>query len=265
VSRALNWVETSRGDLALRHLEGVHDYGIDAVVTSRSGGVSAAPYDTLNLGDHVGDAPECVVENRGRVATAMGVDPDRLVISSQVHGAVVNDIDQWSGEPIVGDAMTTTRDDVALAVLVADCLALLVFDTRGPRIALVHAGWRGLRDHVIGATLSTFSELARVRVVIGPHISSARYQVGPEVARHFTGVVGALHDDEGDRHRLDLEAVALHQLAHASVKREHVTLSTASTDDVDHFFSDRAQRPCGRFGLVVRRRSYDSSAREGIQ
>ena len=153
MSVPLSWIEAARGDLPLYFLEGLRDSGVDLVVTRRGGGVSPAPFDTLNLGDHVGDDAALVTENRRRVAAAMGVQPSKLVISKQVHGAAVNDVDAWVGEALVGDAMVTTRDDVALAVLVADCLPLLFFDRQSPLFAVAHAGWRGLEAHVITETL----------------------------------------------------------------------------------------------------------------
>ncbi len=252
----LNLVARSRGDLPLYCLEGIREFGVDAVITGRRGGVSAAPYDTLNLGDHVGDELSSVLQNRRLVAQAMGVDATKFVTARQVHGAVVNDVDSWTGDALVGDALVSTRDDVALAALVADCVPLLVVDPHSAKFAVVHAGWRGLVTGVIAATLAHFHS-TELRVVIGPHISRARYQVGPEVAQHFDEISGACFPDVGDRRRLDLAVVALSQLVAGGVLDQNVTLCCADSDN-DTFFSDRAQRPCGRFGLVARRTPYDS-------
>lgn len=249
---------TTRADLGVVGLEHLRAMGVDAFVTTRFGGVSPAPYDTLNLGDHVGDDPSRVEENRRRVAAALDLAPSQLAISRQVHGAVVNDLDEWDGEALVGDAMVSTRDDVALAVLVADCVALLFVEASGPRVAVAHAGWRGLVEGVIPATLAHFERPDDVRVVLGPHISPARYQVGPEVAEHFESIAGACREDEGDRRRLDLGVIARYQLGLAGVALELVE-ELGHNDDSDLFFSDRAQRPCGRFALVVRRTPYHSS------
>lgn len=257
----LNLSTRSRGGLPLYDLADVRD--VDAVVTGRLGGVSSAPYDSLNLALHVGDDPLFVEENRRRVAAALDLGTEKLVIASQVHGAVVNDIDAWTGDALVGDVLVTTRGDVALCVLVADCVPLLFVEPDGARIAVAHAGWRGLAAGVIAATLACFTTPREVRVVIGPHISSARYQVGPEVAEHFAAVKGACLEDVGERRRLDLGVIATHQLLAGGVLDEHLTRCTPYTDDAQTFFSDRAQRPCGRFGLVARRTSYDSSVREG--
>lgn len=261
---SLNLIARSRGALPLFELDASVEWGVDSFVTGRIGGVSVAPYDRLNLATHVGDDPSYVAQNRQRVAAALGLDATHLVTSSQVHGAHVNDVDTWNGETLVGDALVSTRDDVALCVLVADCLPLLFVDTAGPRFAVAHAGWRGLAAGVIAATLTHFENPDTVRVVIGPHISRHRYQVGPEVAQHFTDVDGAVLADLGDRRRLDLSVIALHQLAREGVDVANVALCVPGTDDGSIFFSDRAQRPCGRFGLVARR-FYDATPKEGLQ
>ncbi|MBW4029193.1 MAG: laccase domain-containing protein [Acidobacteria bacterium] len=263
MSVALTLATPSRDGLPRFELDAMREFGVDAFVTGRGGGVSTAPYEHLNLALHVGDDPRLVAENRRRVAAAARVAPSHLVTSHQVHGATVNDLDHWRAGPLEGDALVTTRDDVALCVLVADCVPLLFVDPTDARVAVAHAGWRGLVAGVIPATLAHFARANEVRVVVGPHISSARYQIGPEVARHFSDVDGACHEDQGDRQRLDLGVVTRHQLRRGGVLDEHVTSCTPYTDDGGVFFSDRAQRPCGRFGLVARRATYDATRREG--
>lgn len=250
-----------RGTLARYDLSAWREFGVEAFVTGRRGGVSAAPYDELNLAAHVGDDPAHVAENRRRVAASLGLDASRLVTSTQVHGAVVNDVDRWRGEVLVGDALVTTRRDVALAVLVADCVPLVVFDPPSGRLAVIHAGWRGLVAGVIPATLAHFTSVREVRVAIGPHISSARYQVGPDVAAHFDDVRGACLADVADRSRLDLEAVVAHHLRAGGVSEVHVSSSAQRTDGGGEFYSDRAQRPSGRFALVARRTPDDATRR----
>lgn len=255
MSRALKLVARSRGDLPLYDLDDVRDYGLDVVVTTRRGGVSTSPYASLNLADHVGDDGVAVAENRRRVAHALAVPAPSLVVATQVHGNVVNDVDDWSGGALVGDALVATRDDVALAVLVADCVPLLILDPRGPRFALVHAGWRGLAQGIIPATLAHFARVGELLVVIGPRISPASYQVGPEVATSFESIPGACREDVGDRRRLDLGVIAQHQLLAHGVPSENVLVAGAMTDGGGEFYSDRAARPSGRFALVARRTS----------
>jgi YfiH family protein len=222
---------------------------VDAFFTDRFGGVSLAPYDSLNLATHVGDQAVAVAENRRRVEVAVGAS---LVTVNQVHGTTV--LDAAYVEPsTAADALTYDRDDLALAMLVADCVPILLIDTASPRFAVVHAGWRGLQAHVIAAALTAFTRANSVYAFVGPSISVAAYQVGPEVAMQFTDTPDAVWPDGGDRSRLDLRRVATSQLLDAGVLEDDVECSTQVTDGGDVFFSDRAQRPCGRFALVAKR------------
>jgi hypothetical protein len=238
-----------RGPLTVHPVASVREFGVEAFVTDRFHGASEAPYDSLNLGDHVGDDPEHVRENRRAVARAIGAD--RLVIVRQVHGARV--IDARDATPhSEADALFSDGSDLALAILVADCVPLLLVESTSSRFCLVHAGWRGLRAGIIAEALGQFCA-AEVHAFLGPSISPARYQVGPDVAAHFDDVPNALTPDGADRSRLDLRLVATTQLRAAGVNEEHISLSAQVTDGGDVFFSDRAHRPCGRFGIVAKR------------
>ncbi len=238
-----------RGALGVLSL-GLREWGVDAVITTRAGGVSEAPYDSLNLATHVGDDPHRVQVNRARLAAAMRVGPERLVSVAQVHS---NEVLEVEG-PVTGqaDALVSSSRDLAVMVLVADCLPILLVDAAQRRVGVVHAGWRGLAAGVIAAAVERFEDPARVLGVVGPGISVRAYQVGPEVARHFSEVPGALASDHGDRSRLDLRVVALAQLAAAGLAAERVRYVPAATDGGARFFSDRASRPTGRFALSAR-------------
>jgi len=240
------------GVLNVYPIEFARHFGVRVFVTDRTGGVSPAPYESLNLGDHVGDEPANVQENRRRVADAIGVETNRLVIINQVHGRDVVDVNEATAES-VGDVIIDYGDGFAVAVLVADCLPILLVDEDSPTLAVVHAGWRGLQNNVLESALEHFEHHDAVHAFLGPSISSASYQVGPEVAEHFANVPGAVTPDTGDRSRLDLRAVAVAQLLGLNVTDQHITVATQSTDGGVTFFSDRAARPCGRFALVARR------------
>ncbi len=244
-----------RGPLSVYGVEHMRHFGIDAFVTDRFGGVSLAPFDTLNLAEHVCDRPEHVEENRRRVAKAIGVNHDDLVTARQVHGHDVVDVDAIP-RAAVGDALVTSQSGVALVILVADCVPLLLVDESTSRFAVVHAGWRGLVAGVLAKTLAHFEDPSAVHAFLGPCISSEAYQVGPEVAEHFSGIVDALYADQGDRSRLDLRRVVHAQLDDLGVLDDHVSHARQSTDGGELFYSDRAQRPCGRFGLIAMRSSY---------
>lgn len=224
--------------------------GAPCLLTTRRGGVSEGPYESLNLGDHVGDEPERVARNRARVAAAIGVAPHALVVASQVHGADVLEVEA-PAQGLIGDAMVTASREVALAVLVADCVPLALADKE--RVAVVHAGWRGLDARVIAAAVGHFSDPTAVSCVIGPAIEPARYPVGAEVAERFARWPSALLRGPDGATHLDLVAVARAQLADAGVAPASTTVLERHTGQADDFFSDRRERPCGRFALVVRR------------
>jgi YfiH family protein len=244
----------ARGVLSVHPIESVLEFGVDAFVTDRFNGVSVGPYDSLNLGDHVGDDDEAVRENWRRVADAIGVSLDDLVTVHQVHGTTVLEARE-AGRHRDADAIVSDDSDLALAIVVADCLPLLLVDGSSKSFAVVHAGWRGLAHGVIGRALERFRDTRTVRAFLGPSISLDGYQVGPEVAQYFTAVPSAVVADVGDRSRLDLRRVATTQLLHAGVPVDRVVRSRDVTDGGEVFFSDRAQRPCGRFALVAKRAS----------
>ncbi|HEY5266394.1 MAG TPA: polyphenol oxidase family protein [Acidimicrobiales bacterium] len=250
VDEALN--TQKRGPLTVHIFESARQLGVDAFVTDRFAGISSTPYDSLNLGDHVGDRASDVEENRRRVAQAAGVGPEHLVIVRQIHGADILDASRATAES-EADGLATDRADLALAILVADCVPIVLVDSASSHLVAAHAGWRGLAGGVIKSALATFESPSTVYAFIGPSISREAYQVGPEVAVHFSDVEGALSLDVDDRSRLDLRHVASHQLLEGGVPDPSIVRSRQVTDGGEVFFSDRAQRPCGRFALVAKR------------
>jgi YfiH family protein len=238
--------------LSVYPIEFARHFGVSAFVTDRFGGVSTAPYESLNLGDHVGDDVDHVHENRARVALAISVDPSRLVIVHQAHSTTVV-LANEATEESSGDIIVDYGDEFAIAILVADCVPLLLVDEDSPTLAVVHAGWKGLASGVISNALLRFEHPESVHAFLGPCISQEAYQVGPEVAEKFTTVPGAVVPDTGDRSRLDLRHVAVSQLLGGRLTDDHIVISRQATDGGETFFSDRAQRPCGRFAVVAKR------------
>ena len=241
-----------RAQLSVYPFEGARRLGVDAFVTDRFGGVSTGPYESLNLGAHVFDDDEAVTQNRRRVARAAGVELERLVIVRQVHGVQCVDA-RHANADTRADVIVTDDDDVALAVLVADCVPVLLIDAATRRMVVAHAGWRGLHAGVLTSAVSLFADPDHVHAFVGPCISFEGYQVGPEVAASFAHVRGTLRADGGDRSRLDLRRVAVHELSTNGVFDDHIEVCAQSTDGGETFFSDRAARPCGRFALVAKR------------
>jgi YfiH family protein len=244
----------TRGPLSVYPVEAVRAFKVDAFVTDRFGGVSEAPYDSLNLATHVGDRIEHVRENRQRVATASGVIEAHLVTARQVHGHQVLEVGAPSAN-LEGDGLVTSLPGLALAILVADCVPILLVDQASPFFGVVHAGWRGLASGVLISALAHFEDPRTVHAFVGPCISVEGYQIGPEVAALFATVPEAVYPDVGDRCRLDLRQVVVRQLDALGLLDENVAMCRQSTDGGEVFYSDRAQRPSGRFALVAKRSS----------
>ena len=166
--------------------------GVGFAVTSRRGGVSSPPYDGCNLGDHVGDDPAAVAENRRRVAQAAGMAPDRFVTARQVHGADVVIADgPWDGEAPAADAVVTAQPGLVLGVLVADCTPVLLAAPRERLVAVAHAGRAGLRAGVVPAVLASLRGLGATRVVarVGPSICGRCYEVPHEMAEDVASII----------------------------------------------------------------------------
>lgn len=173
--------------------------GVAAGVTQRSGGVSVPPWDSLNLGEHVGDNPAHVQANRQRLAEGMALHP---VFLRQVHGNAVLRLQADTPDGLTADACWTEQAGLACTVLVADCLPLLLAAPDGSSVAAVHAGWRGLAGQgtaqgqgVLEALCAAWpaaqspSQRAAIQVWLGPCIGPQRFEVGPEVRQAFI-----LHD-----------------------------------------------------------------------
>ena len=154
---------------------------VKACVTTRAGGVSLAPFDSLNLGDHVEDSPEAVLENRRRLTEAFHIQPAWL---RQVHGVSVVEADP--GRIAEADGSWTSTPGIACTSMTADCLPALFCNRAGTRVAAAHAGWRGLAAGVLEAAVESLeTEPADVLVWLGPAIGPQAFEVGPEVREAF--------------------------------------------------------------------------------
>ena len=152
------------------------------VVTDRRGGRSSAPYDSFNLGDHVGDDPVAVAANRERLARELAVEPGRLVWMQQVHGTGVAVVDRPQEAPVAAtDALVTAERGLVLCVLVADCVPVLLADAEAGVVAAVHAGREGVRQGVVPAALAAMRDLgarpAATTALLGPAVCGADYEV----------------------------------------------------------------------------------------
>ncbi|MBC7179026.1 MAG: peptidoglycan editing factor PgeF, partial [Roseovarius sp.] len=187
---------------------------------TRRGGASSGVFSGLNCGPGSSDQSEIVQINRARVAEAMGVAADHLITVHQVHSADVVTVTGPMGTRPRADAMVTNVPGVALAVLTADCQPVLFADVGNGVIGAAHAGWRGALDGVLEATVAAMEGLGadrrRIKAVIGPSISQAAYEVGPEFIDAFLAEdpdnARFFANGAGGRYQFDLPGFGLHRL-----------------------------------------------------
>jgi YfiH family protein len=225
------------------------------VVTDRRGGRSRSPYDSFNLGDHVGDDPADVAANRSRVARELGVPDERLVWMNQVHGTEVAVVDGPQAGPVAGtDAVVTATRGLVLCVLVADCVPVLLADSVTGVVAAVHAGREGVRRGVVPATLSAMASLgARARHVsalLGPAVCGECYEVPAQMQADVARVTpaAAVRTRQGTA-GLDLRAGIAETLRRAGIPE--VVQDPRCTVEDPTLFSHRREGVTGRqAGLV---------------
>lgn len=251
--------------------------GLRHAVTTRAGGVSRAPYHSLNLGYHVGDDVARVSENRKTLAAHLGLDANVLVAAQQTHGARTHVVEascrrrgalSWETAIPDTDALLTCETGVPLFILVADCAPVLLVDARQHALAVVHAGWRGAMARIASQTVQKmqqeFGSLpAEIRAGIGPCLCLPCFEIGDEVAQAARAVNAAsvLKANatrsaaqllEAKPH-LDLRALLRHDLQSAGVREEHTeAMPHCPRCDTAKWFSHRGENgKTGRFGLVA--------------
>ena len=223
---------------------------VRACVTTREGGVSEAPFDSLNLGDHVDDRPEAVAENRRRLTEHLSIQPVWL---QQVHGITVVHADP--GIVATADASWTAMPSIACAAMTADCLPALFCDRAGTRVAAAHAGWRGLAAGVLEATLDSLDVPAdEVLVWLGPAIGPKAFEVGPEVREVFINQLpeaaeAFVPSNNAGKFMADIYLLARLRLAERGVTAVYGGGFCTVTDP--RFFSYRRASRTGRFASLV--------------
>ena len=237
-----------RGD----HIEADLGHGARVLFTTRRGGVSAAPFDTLNLGLWTEDDPEAVAANRERVAALAGVPRERLAQGRQVHGAEVLRVTAVPQELAEADGAATALPGVAPVVLTADCLPVALV-TPGA-IAMVHAGWKGLACGVLEEGVRAVRELGGddgpLVAAIGPGAGGCCYEVGDDV-REDLGL-----DTLGEPATIDLKRLACERLYAADADEVHDAGICTMCSDPGLLFSHRRDGPAtGRQGGLVWRGS----------
>jgi YfiH family protein len=222
---------------------------VKSVFSGRQGGVSLPPYDSFNLGDHVGDDDHAVTQNRALLLDALN-GAESIQWLSQVHGNCVVEAGDGS-QVLTADAVTTIKAGVVCAVLTADCLPVLFCDNEGKRVAAAHAGWRGLADGILLNTLKCFDDPSKVSAYLAPAIGPTAFEVGPEVRDAFAWA----GDDcftagQGDRLYADIFKLARLQLESAGIGAVYGGgVCTASAPE--QYFSFRRDGVTGRQVSVI--------------
>jgi YfiH family protein len=288
-------VRHSIGTLEIFTYEVFSSYGgVSCFATTRAGGVSSMPFSSLNLGLRCGDDPDDVIDNRAQLGLLTGAFPDLLTFGGQVHGSrvavVTGDLigsgafDPDDSIPET-DAMVTDIPDVGLLVLVADCVAVSLYDPVKKAIGIAHAGWRGTAAGIAGSTVAKMREAfgtapSDLIAAIGPSIGPCCYEVGSEVVDRFaercpdmlesilvTRRSKAGSGGGGDGTYLDLWEANLRQLTAGGIRRDNVEIAGVCTScRTDLFYSHRAEKGrTGRFaGFIMlhgnTRRAYEISA-----
>ncbi|MET9453847.1 peptidoglycan editing factor PgeF [Streptomyces canus] len=230
--------------------------GAHFAFTDRWGGVSAAPYEELNLGGAVGDHPEAVATNRELAAKSLGLDPARVVWMNQVHGADVVVVSApWGERPVPQvDAVVTAERGLALAVLTADCTPVLLADPVAGIAAAAHAGRPGMVAGVVPAALRAMTELgadpARIVARTGPTVCGKCYEVPEEMRADVAAVEPAAHAETSwGTPSVDVTAGVHAQLDRLGV-RDRQQSPVCTLESGDHF-SYRRDRTTGRLAAYV--------------
>ncbi len=246
--------------------------GVNAVFTTRSGGQSRPPYDSLNLGTHVGDVLADVQANRAVLHGALGVRP---VFLEQVHGTQVQTLASDTPDGTVADACLATQPGLACTILVADCLPILLCDASGSWVAAAHAGWRGLAGQggvgVVESTLAaiyasnkaigpvdTAQAAPEIIAWLGPCIGPTAFEVGDEVRQAFVDMApeaSACFAPAGPGKWLaDLPALARQRLQTAGIKAVYGNDGSTpwcTVSKPSRFFSHRRDRVSGRLAACI--------------
>jgi YfiH family protein len=234
--------------------------------STRSGGVSSKPYESLNLAYHVNDDPNNVTDNRQRFCNELGIDVNTLVLARQVHGdniEIVESKDAGRGAYSIEDAipdtdaMITTSKSISIGILTADCVPVMIFDPVKSAIGAVHAGWKGTILMLPAKTILKMKESfgtdpSDCMVALGPSIGHCCYEVGEELITQFDKAFGAGKCTTGNK--LDLPQAVKLQLVGVGVKKDNISSNSDCTAcNLDLFYSHRAENGVtGRMMSLVR-------------
>ena len=227
--------------------------GLVARQTTRLGNAHSGLYPGFNLGESVGDDLDLVKANKDKLCQMLGFGREQLYKSKQVHGTSVKYV--TSGGYDEGyDALITDQQNVLLAVTVADCVPILLYDEEHKAIAAIHSGWKGTEGNIINNTLlamatSFGTHTLRIKAFIGACISGKNYEVGEDVASHFDAVFYS-PSRNANKYMLDLKMVCKSQLQEAGVPEKSIEVSHYCTfEHNDLFYSHRKEK--GKTGRML--------------
>ena len=212
--------------------------------TTRHGGVSQAPYGSLNLGMSSGDDPAAVDANRQRLLAALGFAPGALALAGQIHGAEVRTIDA-PGLHERCDGLVTQQPGLLLGIIAADCAPVVFADPVARVVGACHSGWRGTQANIVGETVRAMIALGarpeQMRAAVGPCIAADAFEVGEEVAEQFDPTF-VVRRAEWPRPHVDLRGVLAAQLREAGIAETQIAIEPGCTvAENDRFFSYRTE------------------------
>lgn len=225
---------------------------IKAFSTTRLGGVSKAPYSSLNLGHYTDDSDEDVILNHKKLAAACDF-PSSPCWLKQVHGARVLD-DSYQRSDNIADAMISQTLNRVLVVMSADCLPILLYGSEYTEVAAIHGGWRSLSQEIVTHTLSHFkSDPSSIMAWLGPCIGPTAFEVGEEVIQAFSDI-DSKHTQafkkQGQRWLGDLQLLATNQLIKMDIKQIYRD-NSCTFNDKERFFSYRRDKTTGRMATFI--------------
>ena len=266
-------IEQKIGLLTILFFKSLFNYKeIRHFVSTRSGGTSKAPFDSMNLGLHVGDEQNDVINNRKKLVSSLGIAFKDITIAGQTHSgnvAIISEKDRGKGHACHKnavsniDAMVTNQKNICITILVADCVPMLFFDPYRKVIGAAHAGWRGTLKFIAANTVNTmvkkFGSLPEDIIVgIGPSIGPCCYQVGPEVISQvkatFNPAASLIKNEFRDgTGYLDLWNLNLRQLLNEGILKKNIEIAGICTaHNQEQFFSYRGEKgETGRFGIGI--------------
>lgn len=235
--------------------------GVAHAITTRHGGLSEPPFDTLNLAYHVGDSDVAVRANRLLAAKALGVDAKGLVFMNQVHGNEVVCISAPPEAPLACDALITDTPGLTLGIMVADCVPLIFYDPQNRAIGVAHAGWKGTLLQIAAQTVHQMAQAFKSRpekllVGIGPCIGGDCYEVDEKVADPWQrelpeAFYPALKKHGKDRWRLDLQRANRLMLQETGVPDRQIETMALCTHCEPSLYSYRRDQKTGRFAGLI--------------